>query len=411
MDMNTLFTAALGLVPPWQASDIQFDAQKRRLDIRVDFKPGSSFGCPECAQLCKVHDTAEHEWRHLNFFEHQCFLKARQPRVSCKTHGVKTVQVPWARPGSGFTLLLEAFIVEMARNGMPAAALARIVGEHDTKLWRVLEHYVGQARARADHSSVTQVGVDETSRAKGHVYISLFVDLVMARVLFIDEGRDHQTVQRFKDDLVAHGGKPERVTDFSLDMSPAFIKGVKEAFPEAELTFDKFHVIKLANEAVDQVRREEQKERPELKKTRWMWLKNREDLKERELTPFEALRTSALATAKAYRYREELQGLYRQETRAEAERYFAQWYRSAIRCRLEPVKKLARTLKQHEAGLLRWFESRITNGLLEGMNSLVQAAKARARGYRSAHYMATIVYLLLSKLDFKLPRVLPAVSM
>jgi transposase len=408
MDMNALFTAALGLVLPWQATDIQFDPAKRRLDIRVDFKPGSTFACPDCAELCKVHDTAEREWRHLNFFEHQCFLKARLPRVSCKAHGVKTVQVPWARPGSGFTLLLEALIVEMARHGLPTAALARLVGEHDTKLWRVLEHYVGQARGRADHSAVTQVGVDETSRAKGHVYITLFVDLMMARVLFIDDGRDHGTVQRFKQDLAAHGGKPEGVTDFSLDMSPAFIKGVREAFPGAELTFDKFHVIKLANEAVDQVRRKEQKTHPELKKSRWWWLKNRTELKEREQEPFEALRTSALATAKAYRYREQLQGLYQQTTREQAQAYFDRWYRSAVRCRLEPVKKLARTLKKHLAGLLRWFESRISNGLLEGFNSLVQAAKARARGYRSAHYMATIVYLLLSKLDFQLPRVLPS---
>ena len=148
--------------------------------------------------MCKVHDVEEHEWRHLNFFEHLTFLKARQPRTTCKEHGVKTVTVPWSRPGSGFTLLMEAIIVELARNGMTPTAIGRIVGEHDTRIWRVLEHYVDEARARTSFEGATRIAVDETSRAKGHVYVTLFADVEQAKVLFVAEGKDHKTVASSK---------------------------------------------------------------------------------------------------------------------------------------------------------------------------------------------------------------------
>jgi transposase len=290
---------------------------------------------------------------------------------------------------------------------MTPTALGRIVGEHDTRIWRVLEHYVDEARGRASFAGVTKVGVDETARAKGHVYISLFADLVGARVMYVTEGKDHETVGRFKQDLVEHGGNPAAVTDFSLDMSGAFIKGISEEFEGASLTFDKFHVIKLANDAVDKVRRIEQRTDPTLKKTRYVWLKNEENRTETEAATYNALKDSTLKTARAYRIKATLQGLY-SETAATAGEFFRKWYFWATHSRLPPMIKLAKTLKRHQAGLLRWFDSQVNNGLLEGLNSLIQAAKARARGFRSARKMAVIIYLLLSKLDFQLPNALPS---
>ena len=316
--------------------------------------------------------------------------------------------VPWSRPGSGFTLLFEALTVELARNGMTPTAIGRMVGEHDTRIWRVLEHYVDKARHRATFAGVETVGVDETSRTKGHVYLSLFADIVGARVMFVTEGKDHETVGRFKTDFVAHGGDPEKVSDFSLDMSAAFIKGIGQEFKGAQMTFDKFHVVKLANDAVDKVRRGEQKTEPTLKKTRYVWLKNEENLKPAERTVFDELKNSTLKTARAYRIKATLQALYSYEDPAAAKDFFKLWYFWATHSRLPEMIKLAKTLKKHEAGLLRWFHSGINNGLLEGINSLVQAAKARARGFRSARKMAVIIYLLLSKLDFQLPNALPS---
>ena len=387
--------------------ELKYDAEAKRLDIRVDFPPGSSFPCPSCGEPCKVYDTSPQRWRHLNFFENLTFIEARQPRTRCAKDGVKTVTVPWARAGSDFTLLFEAMIVELARNGLTPTALGRIVGEHDTRIWRVLEHYVDEARGRATFAGVAKVGVDETARAKGHVYVSLFADLVGARVMFVTEGKDHETVGRFKRDFVEHGGDPAAVTDFSLDMSGAFIKGIREEFSGARLTFDKFHVIKLANEAVDKVRRIEQKTDPRLKKTRYVWLKNEENRTETEAATFDALKDSTLATARAFRIKAQLQGLYDERSETAAD-FFRRWYFWATHSRLPPMIKLAKTLKRHQAGLLRWFDSQVNNGLLEGLNSLVQAAKARARGFRSARKMAVVIYLLLSKLDFQLPNALPS---
>lgn len=407
MDMHALFSRALGLVTPWQVAALTFHAEAKRLEIRVDFPPGSTFPCPVCGTPCKVYDTSLQRWRHLNFFEYLTFIEARAPRTRCAQDGVKTIPVPWARAGADFTLLFEALVVELGRNGMTPTAIGRIIGEHDTRVWRVLEHYVDAARARTTFAEVEKVGVDETARAKGHVYVTLFADLGEARVLFVAEGKDHETIGQFKHDFAAHGGDPLRVSDFSLDMSGAFIKGLGQEFPAARLTFDKFHVIKLMNEAVDTVRRGEQKTAPALKKTRYVWLKNEKNLKPGERATFDTLKDSTLKTARAYRIKRTLQGLYEQAAET-APDFFRRWYFWATHSRLPAVVKVAKTLKQHQAGLLRWFDSQINNGLLEGMNSLVQAAKARARGFRSVRKMSVVIYLLLSKLDFRLPNALPS---
>ncbi len=173
MQTNELFRIALGLAEPWVVGKIEFSEDRRRLALWLDFPSGSRFACPECGREgCGVYDSSERTWRHLNFFEHKTLLHARQPRVECPDHGVKTVEVPWARSGSGFTRLMEAFILVLVQGGMTAAQAARLIGEHDTRVWRVVQHYVQEARAEAEFSKVTAVGVDETSRRRGHNYYS-----------------------------------------------------------------------------------------------------------------------------------------------------------------------------------------------------------------------------------------------
>jgi transposase len=148
MSDTHLLQLALGLTPPWTVTGADFDADRRQLDIHIDFPAGSRFACPQCgAAGCPAHDTAAMSWRHLNFFQHQAYLNARVPRVKCEACGVRKVSVPWARDGSGFTLLFEALVMAMIR-AMPVKAAERRVGEHDTRLWRVIHHYVEEARAR-----------------------------------------------------------------------------------------------------------------------------------------------------------------------------------------------------------------------------------------------------------------------
>ena len=404
MKDTELLQLALGLAPPWQVSTAEFNLDEKRLDIRLDFPKGSTFSCPKCGVAgVKAHDTVEKTWRHLNFFQHEAYLAARIPRIDCDKCGTHLVDVPWARPGSGFTLLFEAMIMILAK-AMPVKTIAGFVNEHDTRLWRVLHHYVEKARKGADHSQVKHVGMDETSRRRGHNYVSLFVDLDETRVLFATDGKDASTVERFKKDLIAHGGNPDAIEEMCCDMSPAFISGVEKQFPQAHITFDKFHVLKILNEAVDQVRREEAKDRPELKASRYLWLKNRSNLKASQADRLDQLtiRELNLKTSRAYHIKLNFQEFYQQPPQS-AETFLKKWYFWATHSRLEPVKKAAYTIKNHWDGVLRWFTSRINNGILEGINSLIQAAKARARGYRTQRNLATMIYLIAGKLKFDLP--------
>jgi len=323
------------------------------------------------------------------------------PRVSCKGCGIKRVLVPWARPDSGFTLLFEALVMAMVQ-AMPVAVVARMIDEWDTRLWRVIHHYVEEARDRADHSDVTSVAFDETASRRGHNYVSLFVDLVRRRVLFVAEGKDAGTVGVFAQDLAAHGGNPEAVDEVCIDMSPAFIAGTAESLPNAQITFDKFHVVKLINQAVDAVRRAEQKSHAELKKSRYLWLKNPRNLSQRQRTQLDNLSASNLKTGRAYRIRLAFQELYLQPA-SNAEAFLKKWYWWATHSRLPPMIAAARMVKRHWSGILRWFQTKIANGLLEGINSLVQAAKAKARGYRSTRNLKAITYLIAGKLELALP--------
>jgi transposase len=405
MQDRDLFALALGLGKPWFVSSVEFEPEKKRLELFIDFERGGTFPCPECgADGCKAYDTEERTWRHLNFFQYETHLRARMPRVNCgKCDGVRPVAAPWARPGSGFTLLFEALVMTMAVH-MPVRAIARLLGVTDTRLWRVIDHYVEQARARRDDSKVRRVGVDETSRRRGHDYISVFVDLDRSQVLYVTEGKSADTVSRFASDLAEHGGTAEQVEEVCIDMSAAFIKGVEQALPKAAVTFDKFHVTKLIGDAVDKTRRDDRAAHPELKGQRYALLRNPETMNDAQLEFASSLllKESTMRTARAFHLKLAFADFWHQPAQ-HAEAYLKKWHSWAVRSRIPHMVRAARTIRQHWSGVLRWFESRITNGLLEGLNSLIQSAKARARGFRTTRNLANIIYLIAGKLDLRLP--------
>jgi len=400
-----LFQMALGLTPPWTVQSSEFNPEKKRLDITLSFPRGSSFSCPKCGHGGLVaHDTVKKTWRHMNFFQHEAYLSAKVPRVRCKKCvSTRLVEVPWARAGSSFTLLFEALIMTLAK-AMPVKTLAQYINEHDTRLWRIIHHYVNQGRANADYSNVSEVGFDETASKRGHNYVSLFVDLSEPRVMFATEGKDASTVAQFKEDLIAHSGKEENIKQMCCDMSPAFIKGVEDNFPDAELTFDKFHIMKIINEAVDRVRRAEQKEHPELVHSRYIWLKNPDKLTKKQTSKLEklTLKRVNLKTSRAYHIKLNFQEIFNQPPES-AEALLKKWFFWATHSRLQPIIDTAYTIKRHWNGVLQWFKSKINNGVLEGINSLIQASKARARGYRTTKNLIAMIYLIGGKLDFNLP--------
>lgn len=392
MNEKTLFQLALGLSEPWYVSETKFDPSIKRLDIYLDFQRGGMFPCPECGASGKAYDTEEKSWRHLNFFQHEAYLHARVPRIRCQDHGVRMVDVPWGRKQSGFTMLFEALVLMLSRE-MPVKAIADLMGVTDHRIWRVLTHYVEAGLERQDLSGTTAVGVDETAARRGHDYVSLFVDLAEKKVVFVTEGKEAKTVAAFAEHLKARGGTTEAITDVTCDMSPAFIAGVREHLPQASMTFDKFHVIKAINDAVDAVRREEQRTEPDLKSTRYLWLKNPGKLTVNQLTKVLAFPQRKCRTARAYRMKLILQEIYRLEFQ-EAEPAMWGLYHWAVRSRLKPMVAFGKMLRRHWDGAMRWFETRRTNAILEGMNSLVQAARTRARGYRSFQNFRTMIYLI-----------------
>ncbi|MBV8540419.1 MAG: ISL3 family transposase [Pseudonocardiales bacterium] len=346
-----------------------------------------------------MHDTVDKTWRHLDFFQHRALLHVRLPRVRCPEHGVRQVDVPWARPGSGFTLLFEALVCSFA-TVMPIAKVAAMTGEHDTRIWRVVEHHVTAARDQLRGTGVHRVGMEETSARKGQDYIGIFADLDARRVVFATEGRCAETVARFAADLATHGGDPAEVTDTSSDMSTAFISGIRAHLPNARMTFDRLHLAAKLSEAIDTVRRTEVTTRPELKHTRRLWLKNWANLsvtQRREL--HHLIRPSAQpATARALRRREDFPAFYDQDP-SYAPEYPRRWCYGAERSRLQPIKDFVILVEKHWEGIIAWHANHLSNGLLEGINSLIQAAKARTRGYRSKNKMITIVYLTAAKLQ------------
>lgn len=306
------------------------------------------------------------------------------------------MKVEWARPQAGFTWLFETYVMELMKE-MPVAAVARQVNEHDTRLWRVLRYYVDRVMKEMDVTTVKRVAVDETSSRRGHQYITLFVDVDTKRLLFAIEGKGATGLSKFGSFLCERSGKPEQIEEFCCDMSAAFISGIEHYFPKAHITFDKFHVMKMVNESVDQVRREEQKKVDELKKSRYVWLKNDDHLTPSQKEKVVKLKDMNLMTGRAYRIKLALQELWTYPALL-ADLYFGSWYRWAVRSQIEPMVETAKTLKRHEDGILRWFQTKMTNGLLEGLNSLIQSTKRKARGFRTVENFIIMAYVTVNKI-------------
>lgn len=333
----------------------------------------------------------------------KCPWGARVPRVKLKSGKVKKIATPWEGLSNGFTLLFEAFLLQLCQ-AMPVNKVATITNTSDDKLWSMLEKYIDQTREYEDFKEITSIGLDETSRAKGHEYITLFVDLMERRTIFITEGKDNTTVQRFAEDFETHNGKVDTIDNVSCDMSPAFIKGVKEYLPKAQITFDKFHILKIINEAVDKVRKQEVSTNKLLKGTKYIWLKNYNNLtlKQKETLESFTMSNMNIKTMRAYNIRQSFQEIYQANSQEEFLTYLKKWYYWATHSRLEPMIKAAKTVKSHWDGILKWYKSKINNGILEGLNSVIQAAKSKARGYKTFKNYKIIVYLLTGKLNFSL---------
>jgi len=393
-------------------SESRFEGNPKRLILTVDLEQGPhQFDCPDCSTSgCSVHDRRERTWRHLNFWQYETELTAKVPRIKCSECGVRQVAVPWAREGSGFTLMFEAMAMRLISE-MPVSAVAELMGEHDTRLWRIINHYVSIAHRQSDWSQVTHIAVDETSRKKGHSYVTNFIDTKTGKLLFLTVGKDANCVRAFAEALREHGGDPANIREVAMDMSPAFQKGVREYLPNAKPVFDRFHVMMMAGEALDAVRKEViRQEGPLEKGALWALRGNagrlsveRQSLRERLCRQYGKL-------GRAMGLREHLQDLWKYASRELAGEHLDAWMSWARRCRMSPFKRLAKTLRKYREGILDYYLNWTTSAAIESVNGRLQLARKRARGYRNPDNFRSIAYWIAGDLEptTQLPSPLPA---
>jgi transposase len=406
MTPEILFTQALLLESSgYSVTTCTFEGEPKKLGLRLDFKSGTKFKCPECAEGGPVHDTVEKKWRHLNFFQYECELVARVPRVKCQKDGVRQVQVPWARPGSGFTLMFEAMVLLLGQE-MSIKAVAQMMGEHDTVLWRMLHHHVKRAQAARDWSPVRRIQVDETSARKGHKYVTNIVDADTKELLFMAEGRSGEALQAFAAELQVHGATPGQIEWISMDFSPAYQKGARDHFPQAKRAFDRFHLMQLAGTALDTVRKNLYREagsKSPLKGQRWSILGNVWTRSESQQKQRQELAKTYPKLGRALGLREMLQDILTERS-PQALKW---WCARAGRSQLEPFCKLSKTVRNHWDGIIGYFESGLTNAAIEAVNGNIQLAKRLARGFRNFKYFQAMAYLKAARLNIILPTPLP----
>ncbi|HJJ47155.1 MAG TPA: ISL3 family transposase, partial [Methanocorpusculum sp.] len=299
-------------------------------------------------------------------------------------------------------VLMEGMILLLAKQ-MTVSALGKYIDETDKRVFRVLRYYVKRAHEKQDCSVITSICVDETASKKGHNYITVFSDVDTGKVVYVTPGKDASTIADFRDFLLTHNGNPNQIHSVCCDMSPAFIGGVENTFPDASIVFDKFHLMLAVNKTVNDIRIEERKTTDALKKTKYLFLKNPENLTEKERKKLDSIVCQNLKTAKAYHIRLNFQELWKCKTPSAAEKFLKQWYFWITHSKIPQMKELAKTIKRHWKGIINYFFAHVTNGILEGINGMIQNIKREARGYKNIGNFITMIYLRLGELELEVP--------
>lgn len=320
---------------------------------------------------------------------------------------VKTVVVPWTRPGSGFTLLFEAFSMLPIECEMPVnkvAATLRVVAH---RLWRVFNYWVGRAVSRDDLSGVKQVGIDETSSRKGHRYVTVCADLEKRRVIHVSPGREGSAVGELAVALRTKGGDADAVEQVAIDMSPAYLSGVGEHLHNAAIVFDRFHVVAKLGEAMDQVRKAERKGSELLKGHRYTVLYRYGNLSAKKKDELDHLTMAYPRLGEAYRLKELFNEFWEFRDTEEAMAFLAYRCDAVMETDIAPFKKFVATIKAHWSGIVGYVKARINSGVMEGINNKIQLAERTARGYRDTNNFISMIYFIAGKLKFDHPHYPP----
>lgn len=393
-----LYQHLLGIVPPWTVSRVALDVPGCRVDVWAEHGKKTRFRCPECDKECGLYDHDEERvWRHLDSCQFQTFLHARIPRVRCDEHGVKQARVPWAEPKSRFTMLFERLVIDVLMN-MDIKNGARLLGLSWDEAHHIMERAVARGLGRRELKPPRVLGVDEKAIAKRHQYGTLLNDLEHGCVLEVAKDRRKESLQACFDSLGADA--LSHVEAVAMDMWEPFIQGTRAAVPDADkkIVFDRFHIAKHLGDAVDQVRRAENRKLVAKGDTRLvgskhLWLFNEHNVPERRHVEFGKLKRARLKTARAWALKEAFRDFWDLHDEQEGKAFFKHWRGWALRSRLPAMRKVARMIERHLPNLLTYFTHRVTNAASEGINAGIQLLSSRARGFRNfANFRVSILF-------------------
>lgn len=399
------YERVLGLEAPWRVDRVELDVDQKRVDIHLTHDPGLTWACPHCGEGLSCHDhVPERTWRHLDTCQFQTLLHARLPRVKCPEHGVVQVAASWAAPRSRFTLMFECWIIDVIRQCSTVSGACELLGIGWDQAFGVMRRAVERGRSRKGDKPVTHLGVDEKAFRKGHSYMTVVCDLEEGTVEHVAEDRRADSLGEYFRGLTDE--QLAGIEAVAMDMWQPYVKATMQHVPLAgeKIVFDRFHIVKLLNDAVDRVRRQENKALRHagddtLTGTKHLWLYGRENVPAKRAEQFDQIKDSNLKTARAWAIKETLRDLWDYQSPAWARKYFDQWFGWARRCQLGPIKQAALTLKRHLANILTYFNHRITNGTAEGLNSKIMSIKRKARGHRNKENFKTAIYFFCGGLD------------
>ncbi|QEG41371.1 ISL3 family transposase [Roseimaritima ulvae] len=395
-ELHAHYRLLLGLDDQWQVQNVDLQMEANSVVIQLRHS-GGKLCCPECQDECSRADTAPtRQWRHLDTMQFETIIEAAIPRSKCDRCGVKTIAVPWAAKHSRFTLMFEAFAIKVLHAASSVSAATKLLKLSWKTAHELMQRGVERGLQRRDTDPIETLGIDEKSFGKGQDYVSLMVDLEGSRVLEVVKDRSETSCDKLFDSLTDE--QKSGIRAVAVDFWQAFRNSIVKQVPQAKIVHDHFHISQYLGEAVDLVRRRENKLlRSEgindLTGTRQLWLYNEETLDDATQKQIEDIRQVAIKTARAWGIKEMFRDFWTYRSGAWAKKFFDRWYAWAIRSKLDPIKKVARMLKKHLAGLLAYFEYSITNAKSEAFNGRVQAIKSAARGFRNfENYRTRILF-------------------
>ncbi len=388
--------------------DVSFAAEGVIVTVRLRRRRRVCGRCGQTGGSLQIHDRRVKRWRHLDLGSSRCVIECQLRRLRCRDCGVHLEAVPWARHDAQHTRDFEDVVAWLAQQmaKTPIAGLLRIAWD---TVGRIVERVVSDHLDERRLAGLVTIGVDEISYRRGHRYLTTVVDHAQGPIVWCASGRNAATLQGFFDLL---GERKNTIRAVSIDMSGGYQQAIRENLPHAQIAFDPFHVVRLAQRAVDQVRRDEWNahERSHsatgkwIKGTRWSLLKAPEKQSIEQLAKLDEVQQANRPLYRAFLLKEELRLLYQLEDRALAPEHLDAWLTWASRSRLDPFIRLARTIRRHRDGILNAIRLGLNNGRLEGLNSRIRLISHRSFGFHSASPLIALIYLCCTGIVIPLPR-------